>query len=135
MTNAQKWVVIFFAMFIVLLFISFATSDNEETNTDKQTTETNASAEVSGMDIYTSAGCASCHGKNMEGTKDGPSLAKISERWTKTELVTFLRNPDDFSKDKRILKSKKNFPNSFMPSFNSIDAKKLGRLAELLLSK
>jgi mono/diheme cytochrome c family protein len=135
MTNAQKWVVIFFAMFIVLLFISFATNDNDETNIDQQTTEAKASAEVSGMEIYNSAGCASCHGKNLEGTENGPSLEKISERWSKTELVTFLRNPDDFSKDERILKSKKNFPNSFMPSFNSIDAKKLGKLSEFLLSK
>ncbi len=135
MTNAQKWVVIFFAMFIGLLLISFATSDNEDTNIEDNITETTKSDVEIGLDIYNSAECASCHGKDLKGTENGPSLEKLSEKWTKTELINFLRNTDNFSNDERILKLKKNFPNSFMPSYNTIDAKKLGKLAELLLRK
>ncbi len=135
MTNAQKWVLLFFALFIVFLIVTYFSNKEEETYSNKYNQEAPAESGESGLSIYQSAGCASCHGENLQGTQSGPALVKLSENWTKRELVSFLRNPDDFSKNERITKYKEKFGNSFMPSFNSIDAQKLGKLAEYLLSK
>ncbi len=137
MTNAQKWVLLFFALFIVFLVITYMSNKEEETYSKNYNQETATSAQNSetGLSIYKSAGCASCHGEQLAGTGDGPALFKLSEKWSKKELINFLRNPSDFSKDDRIVKYKEKFGNSFMPSFNTIDAKKLGKLAEYLLSK
>jgi len=136
MTNAQKWVLLFFVLFIAFLVITYISNKEEETysNNNPETVVENDN-DVSGLSIYKSAGCSSCHGEQFAGTENGPALFKLSENWSKTELVNFLRNPNDFSKDERITKYKEKFGNAFMPSYNTIDAKKLGKLAEYLLSK
>ena len=104
MTNAQKWVLLFFALFIVFLIITYVSNKEEDTYSNKYNQEVAAESGETGLSIYKSAGCASCHGVNLKGTENGPALVKLSENWNKKELITFLRNPDDFSKDKRIVK-------------------------------
>ncbi len=135
MTNAQKWVFLFFALFIVFLAITYISNKEDDSSTNISDAQLVAESTIKGETIYKEAGCASCHGENLLGTKNGPSIVKLSESWSKKELVNFLRNPDEFSNDKRILQVKGKFGNSFMPSFNTIDAQKLGKLAEYLLSK
>ncbi len=131
MTNAQKWISIFLGLFIFLLIITYATEPNE--NDDYVYTAENQT-EISGETIYIDMQCANCHGNDLKGTEQGPALLNLAENWTKTELVNFLRNPDDFGSE-RLKKLKEKFPKSFMPSYNDIETKKLGKLAEYLLEK
>ncbi len=131
MTNAQKWIAIFLGFFLLLFAITYLTepsgnnSMNEVDNTEK----------ITGADLYNSLNCADCHGKNMEGTNMAPSLLGLKANWSKTELINYLRNPSDYRNTDRIKKLHKKYPNSIMPQFDGTDVKKLGILAEYLLSK
>ncbi len=131
MTNAQKWIAIFLELFIILLILTYATEPAGD-DEDAYATEIET---VSGEKIYADLQCANCHGENLQGTEQAPALLKLAENWTKTELINYLRNPEEFGNTERITELHKKYSNSIMPSFNNVDTKKLGKLAEFLLEK
>ncbi len=133
MTNAQKWIALFLLLFLILLGLTYIT-EGEYTD-DAVTEESTENNLLSGEQIYADLQCANCHGENLQGTEQGPKLFNLAKNWSKTELINYLRNPKDFGSKERIKELKEKYPDSFMPEFNNVDAKKLGKLAEYLLSK
>ncbi len=131
MTNAQKWIALFLGLFIILLIITYATEPKEEGQFDEAAMQT----ALTGEQIYADLNCASCHGGDLQGTNQAPALLNLGKNWTKTELINYLRNPESFGSDERIKKFKEQFGNSFMPDFDGVETKRLGILAEYLLSK
>ena len=130
MTNSQKWIAVFLGLFIALLILTYITEPAEEQNSYNYAEE-----EITGEKIYADLQCANCHGKNGEGTELGPALENISRNWSKTELINYLRNPSDFANKENIRKLKKQFSRSVMPGFEQTEVKKLGKLADYLLTK
>ncbi len=128
MTNAQKWIAIFLGLFIVLLIITYATEPNEGEAITEETA-------LSGEKIYADLQCASCHGNDLQGTEQAPPLLNLAEKWSKTDLINYLRNPDDYKTSENILKLKEKYPDSFMPAFDGVETKKLGELANFLLER
>ncbi len=136
MSNAQKWVAVVLVSFLVLLFVGFLTNPEEENYLNNfSENQSQQIEEKSTQQIYLDADCVTCHGANQEGTENGPSLKNLSTKWTKQEIISYLRNPDDFKNDDRILALNSKYPDSFMPNYNNMDIKGLGKLADLLLQK
>jgi mono/diheme cytochrome c family protein len=136
MSNAQKWVAVVLVSFLVLLFVGFLTNPEEENYLNNfSENQSQQIEEKSTQQIYLDADCVTCHGANQEGTENGPSLKNLSTKWTKQEIISYLRNPDDFKNDDRILALNSKYPDSFMPNYNNMDIKDLGKLADLLLQK
>jgi len=136
MTKPQIWVAAFLALFILLFLLQRATKQEEpasdiSTNTVPQS---NMSSEnISGKDLVARIGCYNCHGSDLAGTTQGPSLAGIKQYWSRDQLINYLRNPNSFMNSDRFKDYKEKFPNVMMPSYNNIDVKDLGKIAEFLL--
>lgn len=137
MTKPQIWVAAFLALFIILFLLQRATKQEEaeSPNISMNTVpQSNMSSEnVSGKDLIARIGCYNCHGSNLAGTSQGPSLIGIKEYWSRDQLINYLRNPNSFMSSDRFKKYKESFPNVIMPSYNNIDVKDLGKIAEYLL--
>ncbi|OGU57497.1 MAG: hypothetical protein A2V66_12525 [Ignavibacteria bacterium RBG_13_36_8] len=136
MTNAQKWIAIFLGVFIVLFIIAKLTqSDDTDINTgdNYSKTETEQPASQDGMLLLQNTGCLGCHGTDLQGTNLAPALAAVSENWNRDGLINYIRNPSSYSGGKRFEEYKKQFPNVVMPSYNNIDVKNLGKIADYLL--
>lgn len=133
MTNAQKWIALFLFLFLILLGLTYITEDEYTDEAVAEATPENNL--LSGEQIYADLQCANCHGENLQGTEQAPRLFNLAEYWSKTDLINYLRNPKDFGSTERIKKLKEKYSDSFMPEFNNVDAKRLGKLAEFLLSK
>ena len=103
MTNAQKWVTSVLVLFILLLVLAKLTK-REESSTDYEESYTsenvaqdvNEPSEIYVGDLLANNRCLTCHGKDLNGTGMGPSLANLSDNWNKTDLVGYFKNPDDF---------------------------------------
>ena len=54
-------------------------------------------------EAYTNSGCPRCHGSDLAGTMQGPSLTNINRLWDRTSLSAFLANPDSFRMSSRRL--------------------------------
>ena len=137
MTKPQIWVAAFLALFILLFLLQRATKQ-EETNNPNLSTNTvpqsNINSEnISGKDLIGRIGCHNCHGTDLAGTVKGPSLAGINKYWNRDQLINYLRNPNSFMSSERFKDYKEKFPNVMMPSYNNIDVKDLGKIAEYLL--
>ena len=137
MTKPQIWVAAFLALFILLFLLQRATKQ-EETNNPNLSTNTvpqsNINSEnISGKDLIGRIGCYNCHGNDLAGTAKGPSLIGIKEYWSRDQLINYLRNPNSFMSSERFKNYKEKFPNVMMPSYNNIDVKDLGKIAEYLL--
>ena len=137
MTKPQIWVVAFLGLFLILFVLEQLTKKEEkekvipEQNTVPQT---NLSSEnLSASELVSKLGCTSCHGTDLNGTRMGPSLHKVKEYWGRDKLINFLRNPSSYSDTDRVKEYQKNFPGLMMPSFNNIDVKELGKVADYLL--
>ena len=135
MTKPQIWVASFLVLFI-LLFILGRITKKEETIKNipqgeimNQTTSENLSAE----ELIVSFGCVNCHGQQLQGTIQGPSLKYVDQFFSRDELINYLRNPQSFMSSERFKKYREKFPNVMMPNFSNKDVKDLGRLADYLL--
>lgn len=137
MTKPQIWVAAFLALFILLFLLQKATK-KEEIKTPNLSTNTvpqsNLSSEnVSGKELIARIGCYNCHGNDLAGTIKGPNLAGINKYWSRDQLINYLRNPNSFMSGDRFQDYKAKYPNVIMPSYNNIDVKDLGKIAEFLL--
>ena len=63
-----------------------------------------------------------------------PALNMAKEHFDRNELINYLRNPADYSNDPRFAMYKDKYKGIVMPSYANIDVKKLGKIADYLLS-
>ncbi len=137
MTKPQIWVAAFLALFI-LLFILGRLTKKEETQIPQQTqTSSNESGmvELTGEQLMSNFGCIRCHGADLNGTPQGPALININTKFSRQELIAYLRNPEAFFDEDRFKSYRENYPNSIMPDFGNKDVKDLGKIADLLLNR
>ena len=137
MTKPQIWVAAFLALFLLLFLLQRVTKNEEPKNPNFSTNtvpQSNMSSEnISGKDLIARIGCYNCHGSDLAGTVKGPSLAGINEFWSRDQLINYLRNPNSFMSSERFKNYQGKYPNVIMPSYNNIDVKDLGKIAEYLL--
>lgn len=138
MTNAQKWLAAFLGLFLILFFLGRIIRNKEEiTETNEPYVEKTlqSNEEIDGLTLIKQVGCTSCHGQDLEGSKIAPSLNKVKEHWTRDELINYLRNPSAYNGDERFKEYKLKYKNIIMPSYNNLDVKDLGKIADYLLTK
>jgi len=138
MTNAQKWVSAFLVMFILLLVLSKMT-DREEDEAEIYETKSAQSvdSQPKELDIDYLLGsnrCYTCHGKDLNGTGMGPSLAKVSENWKTPSLVSYFQNPKAFLNNPRMAVLKEKY-NREMPAQEKMTMEELEAVAEYLLNR
>ncbi|MEG8946681.1 c-type cytochrome [Rosettibacter firmus] len=137
MTNAQKWLAAFLGLFIFLFLLGRVTNKKEEipykdnTYTEK-TLQSNE--EKDGLQLIRESGCTSCHGQNLEGSNIAPALVNLKEYWGRDNLINYLRNPSSFSNE-RMKEYRMKYKNIIMPSYNNLDVKDLGKIADYLLTR
>lgn len=140
MTNAQKWVAVFLGLFLILFLLGRLTL-KEESSTPPMTMgqmsnqQSQVSEDADGTALVKQIGCISCHGDNLQGTNIGPALANIKQHWNRDALINYFRNPSAYSNSARFDQYREQFKNIVMPSFNNIDVKQLGKIADYLLTR
>ncbi len=138
MTKSQIWVSAFLVLFLALFLLSRLTKEEEvkeNTLPVNPMPQTNISSEnISVPDMIGRLGCKGCHGAELEGTRMGPQLTGLQQYWSRDELINYLRNPNSYMDKERFAKFKEQFPGVMMPSFNNVDVKDLGKIADYLLS-
>jgi len=138
MTNAQKWIAAVLGLFLILLLLGRLTQDqsNKSDMSQMMMDQTNqASQELDGFSLIKQIGCVSCHGAELQGTKMAPALQNMKENWNRDNLINYLRNPSAFGTDQRFVEFKEKYKNIVMPSYNNIDIKNLGKIADYLLTR
>lgn len=138
MTNAQKWVAAFLALFVILFFLGRITKKDEEmpeTQGNYSSQNSQQAGELDGFSLMKQNGCTSCHGQELTGTQMAPALANIKDNWTRDGLINYLRNPSSFGGGKRFDDYRVKYKNIRMPSFGNVDVKDLGKIADFLLTK
>jgi cytochrome c551/c552 len=138
MTNAQKWVSIFLVMFILLLVLSKMTDRQKDENV-VSVSENFGSVETESVEIdidylLGSNRCFTCHGKDLNGTGMGPSLAKVGDNWKKVSLVSYFQNPKAFLNNTRMAVLKEQY-NRDMPAQEQMTMEELEAVAEYLLNR
>jgi len=133
MTNAQKWVAAFLVLFLLLFALEKLTEKKTPMVTMPEVIEKNISGEnVDVLTIMNRLRCTSCHGSDFKGSPDGPSLIGVKKYWSRDKLINYLRNPSSYASGERFNVYMKKFKN-FMPSFDHVDTKTLGKIAEYVL--
>ncbi|HZW38959.1 MAG TPA: cytochrome c [Ignavibacteriaceae bacterium] len=138
MTKTQIWLASFLVLFVVLFLLGKALKKDEQPGTNMgnpvpQSEMSSTNQELTGMQIIERSGCTGCHGVDLKGTRMGPKLTNLSSVWSRDELINYLRNPSAYMDKGRFLDYQKNFPNIMMPSYNNIDVKDLGKIADYIL--
>lgn len=135
MTNAQKWLAAFLGVFL-LLFIIGRITKKEESNISQMPGQMSQqqSNDADGLTLIKQNGCTSCHGAELNGSVSAPALINIKQYWTRDKLINYLRNPSSYSGDSRFNDYRQKY-NSIMPSFDNIDVKGLGKIADYLLTR
>ncbi len=128
MTNAQKWVALFLVAFIFLFILAKITRKEEVSGgTNYEVYEEDV------VSIMQKQRCFECHGENLQGTGKGPSLYGIQKYWSRAKLINYLRNPKSYASAERFEEYQKKYK-EFMPSFEKVDTKNLGKIADYILS-
>jgi Cytochrome c len=136
MTKTQIWLASFLVLFLLLFLLEQIT--NKQSNNNNQISNPVPQANLSSQEmtpdeLIGKLGCTSCHGTDLNGTKMGPDLHNLGQYWSKEGLVNFLRNPSANLNSNRLNEYKNKYPDVLMPSFENIDVKDLGKIAEYLL--
>ncbi|MCF6270004.1 MAG: cytochrome c [Melioribacteraceae bacterium] len=136
MTNAQKWVSTFLLLFILLLVLAKMTSSEEDELVITENIESteDQSPEKYAEELMANNKCFTCHGKNLEGARMGPSLANVKENWEKGDLVSYFKNPKAFLSNPRMAVLKDKYSKE-MPAQDKLSHKELDALAEYLLHR
>ncbi|MDR3666158.1 MAG: cytochrome c [Ignavibacteriaceae bacterium] len=140
MTKPQIWLAAFLGLFIFLFILGRLTRAPREekkqiTNPVPQGGLSNQSQEFSPKEMIVSLGCPNCHGIDLAGTNQAPSILDIKENWSKDKLINYLRNPESFMDGDRFKVFRQKYPGAIMPSFNNISVQDLGKIAEFLLNQ
>jgi cytochrome c2 len=138
MTNAQKWVSAFLVLFILLLVLSKMTDRQnsvEETNhfenIDSPAMQTEG---INVENLMANNRCFTCHGRDLNGSGMGPSLAKVGDNWKKASLVSYFQNPKAFLSNPRMAILSEKYDRD-MPSIERLSIEELEALADYLLNK
>lgn len=138
MTNAQKWVSVFLFLFVILLVLAKLTRKEDDTYSDidestYQESE-NSSEPLSPIEaIIRNNDCKMCHGSDLAGSGSGPSLIKLSVKWSKEDLKAFMKDPSSFKDDPKMAASKGKYRMS-MPPADKLTEEELDILVDHLLS-
>jgi cytochrome c553 len=140
MTKPQIWLAAFLFLFILLFMLGRLTRGPREekkqvSNPVPQGEMSNQSQELTPKEMMARLGCNGCHGVDLTGTRQAPSLANIQENWSKDKLINYLRNPESFMDGERFKAYRQKYPGAMMPSFNNISVQELGKIAEYLLNQ
>lgn len=137
MTKPQIWIASFLVLFILLFILGRVTKKEEPVKNIpqgeimNQTTSENLPAE----ELIVNFGCVNCHGQQLLGTMQGPSLKYVGQFFSRDELINYLRNPQSFMSSERFQKYREKFPNVMMPNFSNKNVKDLGKIADYLLQQ
>jgi len=134
MTNAQKWVATFLVLFILLLVLSKMTNRQGGTDQSKATENIESSENIDVENLLVNNRCFTCHGKDLNGSEMGPFLAKISENWRKSSLVSYFQNPKAFLNNPRMVLLSEKYRTE-MPAIDMLSGKELEAIADYLLNK
>jgi hypothetical protein len=85
-----------------------------------------------GRAAYQESGCPRCHGSDLRGTKLGPTLGNLKDRWNRPRLEEFLASPDRFRADDQRLARLAEKYSSPMPTFLMSDTLRTNLAAYLL---
>ncbi len=135
MTKPQIWVAAFLGLFLILFILEKVTvrSDLQVKPSNNAAPQMGQSAQpTTAVDLISSIGCTSCHGADLTGTNMAPNIHGVKKYWSRDNLINYLRNPSSFMSSERF----KNYRAKYqvmMPSFNNIDIKNLGKIADYLL--
>jgi cytochrome c2 len=136
MTKSQIWVASFLVLFLILFGLSQITKKEPRGNSEGILQESESSQmnkEQTALSLIKANGCTSCHGTDLKGTNLAPSLIGIKQYWpSRDDLINYLRNPSSYMDKNRFKSYKEKFPSVVMPSFNNIDIKNLGVIADYL---
>ena len=139
MTKPQIWVAAFLVFFLLLFVLGQITKkeDTKKALPEQNTVpQSNLSSEnLSASELVGKLGCISCHGSDLKGTRMGPPLQGLKEFWGRDKLINFLRNPSSYSDTDRFKEYRKKYPGLIMPSFNQVNVKELGKIADYLLEQ
>jgi len=135
MTKTQIWVAGFLVLFLILFGLQKLTQKDEEpVHPGTEMSGAKPTGDQTALSLINANGCTSCHGQELNGSNLGPSLTGLKEFWTSREsLINYLRNPNSFMDKDRFKDYRQKF-NSVMPSFNNLDVKDLGKIADYLLT-
>ncbi len=133
MTKPQIWVAVFLALFIILFMLQKLTEDEKIPQKPNIVMKSDQKKVETPEGLIASLGCITCHGVDLTGTNNGPSLKNVKQYWSRDNLINYLRNPAANMSGDRFDEYKKKFPNFLMPSFGNVEVKKLGKIADYLL--
>jgi len=134
MTNAQKWVLIVFFVFIALLVIGRVSKNSKsDSMLGYESMNSQETEQLDGMSLITKIGCTSCHGNDLKGSTMAPSLYEAKNYWSRDKLINYLRNPSSYSGDARFDAYREKY-RALMPSYNNIDVKQLGIISDYILN-
>jgi len=138
MTKPQIWVAAFLVLFILLFILQRVTNEppsetSGPVNSPVSQQDMASNKDLSPEDLINKLGCKNCHGSELAGTNMAPSLQGVKQYWSKDQLINYLRNPSSYMSSDRFKEYEKKYPNMVMPSFNNIDVRELGKVAEYLL--
>ena len=134
MTKSQIWIASLLLMFLILFGISQLTqkeSENNSVNNLPGSGNSGASNEQTVETLIKANGCTSCHGTDFKGTDLAPALVGVKQYWSNREdLITYLRNPSSFMGKERFENYREKYTSVVMPSFNNLNVKDLGKIAD-----
>lgn len=144
MNKSLLWVGSFVLAFVLLFLLQRVTSSKGEESAMAKGMQGMASAKSSNSDseapgesspgklLVTQFGCMRCHGGNLAGTEQAPSLLEVSKNYDRATLINYLRKPSEFMDKDRYKALKAQYP-KIMPDYGNKDVKDLGAIADYLL--
>ena len=142
MTKPQIWIAAFLGLFLILFILSRVTDQGIFNKTpqkvtgmtEQQSPQTN-NQPLTAAEMVSTFGCTTCHGTDLAGTEKGPRLSDLKKFWSRDDLINYLRNPSSYMDSERFVKYQQKYKSYIMPSFNNINIKDLGKIADYLLTK
>lgn len=137
MTKTQIWLGGFVLLFIALFIIGRLTKkEDPEAGMKKMEAmmQQQSDKEAPGAAQLNRLNCTRCHGGDLKGTPVAPTLYGLANSWDRDNLINYLRNPSSFSNSDKFKIYKDKYKNVVMPSYNNVDVKELGQIADYLLN-
>lgn len=86
-----------------------------------------------GKTLFHSKSCILCHGENADGTPQGPKLRNLEKRYSREQLVEYLKDPDAFREKNRFPKLSRTYP-AMMPRYGYLEEAELHTLVDYVLT-
>jgi mono/diheme cytochrome c family protein len=137
MTKTQIWTAAFVIAFALLFFLQELTRKEKPISKMPGTISSKVISkdENEGESLLKSSGCLTCHSVDLKGTYQGPGLYGLEKNYNREQLINYLRSPSSFIKSEHFKGYRVKYNDVIMPSFNNMDVKDLGKIADYLLSQ